>query len=401
MTYKVDKKAIRRLYLMKNSGNPDICSSLSRLVEIGNPYLTFILQAMFQNMLSETSCPAPFAILMRSSKIVNYIVRRIIGKDIILEARDGPRKCDDSKWDENDYVEVMKFLLNLEKANRRISYIDNPFILYVVSKISEVEKARLIRFLEISPLCILIMKTMNTNSLSGIHLEVINFLKVKDMTYEEGFMYIHESCADFKALKREFLKSRFPQIQRYFHVLMDFYPEMMFGARKPYANRMKIFGDPLSIPIKPRLLCVYISACVYFIRRKYEALGQEKNLDVLMKAIYIERILSTCPKRRLLKEVIHQLILDTPILVKVIVMRRFPCNLVRKMVECVPSFHLAYELSLKILCKNPNDSFYEALVEELLKKYPTESNVRKFGACAHLFGKPLLERLRYLTDACS
>ncbi|AFM98082.1 hypothetical protein EHEL_040300 [Encephalitozoon hellem ATCC 50504] len=398
MIYRIDKKSIKRLYLSRNAKSSHVRSSLITLVEIGNPYLTFMLYAMFQDMLPEMSCPAPFGILMESSKIVSYMVGRIIGKDVAFEPRE-ERSSD--RWSESDYIEVMRFLLSLERTNRRLSYIDQPFILYVVSKISETEKAKLIRFLEVSPLCILVMKTMSTSSLKGIHLEVITFLKAKDMEYEEGFKYVHESSVDFRALKRVFLRSNFPQIQNYFHALVDFCPEMMFGIGKPYTNRMEVFGDPLLIPIKPKLLCAYISACVHFIKRKYRALEQEKNLDVLIKTIYIERILSACPKKRLLKKVIHQMILDTPILVKVIVMRRFPSNLVKRIVRCVPSFHLAYEMSLRILCKNPNDNFYETLVEELLKKYPTESNVKKFGACSHLLSKPLLKRLKYLTDACS
>ncbi|CAD25224.1 hypothetical protein [Encephalitozoon cuniculi GB-M1] len=401
MIDKVDKKSIRKLYLMRGAGEPRLRPPLTKLVGIGNPYLTFVLHAMFHDMLPGIPCPMPFNILMRSTKMASYIVKRLIGKNIAVEVPNRPEKYDGRKCSENDYANVMEFLLNLERTSKKLSLVDQSFVWDVISNISEPRKAELIRFLEISPLSILMMKTMSVGNLTGTHSAVVNLLKAKEMGYKEGFAYIHESNADFRTLKRTFLKSNFAQIQKYFHVLTDFYPEMMFGARKPWASRMQIFRNPLSIPIRPRLLCAYIPASVYFIRRKCKALRPVKNLDVLVKTIYVERILSSHPKKRLLKSVVHQLILDTPVLVKVIVMRGFPCGLVKRMVECVPSFHLAYEISLKMLCKNPADSFHEALVEELLRKYPTEGNIEKFQACSHLFSSHLLDRLRYLIDASS
>ncbi|ADM11322.1 uncharacterized protein Eint_040310 [Encephalitozoon intestinalis ATCC 50506] len=398
MVDKMDKRSIRKLYLRKDPKDPYFRSSLTRLVAIGNPYLTFILHAMFRDVLPGIPCPAPFGILMKSGKTISYIVRRLMGRKVVLEAKSESEELYSNKWNESDYADIMKFLLNIERTNKRLLFVDQPFIRNVISKISEAEKARIIRFLEVSPLSISIMRTIRTENLTDTHLAVINLLKAKTMPYEEGFRYVHESNVDFKLLKRTFLKSTFSQIQKYFHILVDFFPEMMFGIRKPYSNRMQIFADPLSIPLKPRLLCVYIPACIYFIRRKSKSLSLVKNLDVLIKTIYIEKILSVSPRRYLLKKVIHQLILDTPILVKVIVMRRFPPNLIKKMVEYIPSFHLAYELSLKILSNDPSDSFYEELVEELLKKYPTKSNVKRFQACSHLFSNSLLERLKYLTE---
>lgn len=404
MVKEVNKELIRNLYRMKSDGGSALDIVLAEMTKTNNMYLNFLLYILFCDLCSKLSCPRPLAPLFRSRKMVAYLTRRLLGKDIV-PVTNGTKNTSEEQYKriktsdsmgESDYVEIMEFLLNMEKTNKKISRVDKPFIALALSKIPETKKTDLIRFTGVTPLSILVMRTMSPTSLSTTQLGIMNLLKAKGMSHENGFIHAHDSEIDFRTLRRMFLRSKFSEIQKHLHTLVKLYPEMTYGAKKLYSDRLDIFLDPLSIPIDAKLLRTYIPASIHFIKHKLGPEGQMQNLGILLKTIYIERILAKHPSRSLLKNVVHQLILESPVLVKIIVTRGFERSVVGKVIRHVPSFHLAYDISLRMLCKDPANQFYSTLTEKLLEKYPVEGNVEKLKACVHLLRKTFLEKFDHL-----
>lgn len=413
----VNRSLIRELLLLRGEDHCSLSNTLMEMTKINDPYLNFVLYIGFHDVCGELTCPRPFNILMRSRRIVGYLFDRLVGTDVLASttgiggdvderthkrmkiSTEGCRPRDvreETAGGEGDCAGAMEFLLSMEKSNKEMAYVDVEFIASVISRISETRRIDLVRSSGITPLSIMVMRTVHPNRLSAVQAGVVGFLEARDMSYEEGFVRASEMNMDFRGLRRMFLGSGFPEIQGYFHTLVDFYPEMMFGTKRPSANRLEMFMDPLSIPKKPKVLCAYIPAVVHFIRRRLESSESMENLDVLVKVIYIERILSRCPRRRLLEKVVHRLILDTPVLVRVMVERGFETSVVRKMVKYVPSLHLAYDMSLKMLCRCPESPFYLELTGRLLRRYPTSLNIEKFKSCTHLFQESFSKRFEHL-----
>lgn len=403
---RVDRRFIKDLYRMKSSRGP-LNAALMDLVKIENAYLDFVLYVLFHDVCRELSCPRPFNLLLKSEKMSAFLVRRLLRIDLgtsVRCAEDGEatkrRKTAVGHSEEKvnpsvDFIEVLEHLLDVERMSKKTSQVDKPFIRWILSRISEAKRAEMIKNTRITPLSMLMMETVGAGQLSGIHLDVANLLKARSMSYEDGLVHVHRCGVDFKMLRKVFLGSGFREIQKHLRALLDFYPEMMFGAKKLHPERLDVLRNPLCIPVDADVLCAYIPAAVYFAERKLGASRREQNLETLLRMIYIERILSNTPRRRDLKA-IHHLILDAPVLVRILVAREFKRSLVGRVVRHVPSFHLAYDLSLKMLCKDPSNQFHLALTRRLLKTYPTAGNVEKLRSCASSLPQALLQDAEHL-----
>ncbi|KAH9411660.1 hypothetical protein HK407_04g07680 [Ordospora pajunii] len=391
----VNKEYIKKMYGERS--HPQTCKIISKIARAGNSCMNFVLRLLFDQECCDVSCQPHLEILMQSNGMVNYIVGKLVGRGLYShDSRQWEPFIDKSKWSGREYTALAKFLLEFERSNRKVVDADKEFVEYVLCKVPESEKALLIKYSKITPLSIMIVENMSQESLCSagvVHQSIHAFMRALRMPYEEGLIYLHKSGVRFKTLHKALLCSSFPQVQEHLHALVDFYPEVMFEAGSMHPNRICMLKDPLSIPSDKKILCSYISASMYFLRRRHQFVGCVQNLDVLVKTIHIERILSSKPKRSVLRNVVHQLILSAPVLVRIIVARKFERSIVRKMIGNVPSFHLAYEVSLKILCTSPADEFYALLVEGLLMKYPTESNVSKFRACSDQLQESFVEQV--------
>ncbi|KAM0671937.1 hypothetical protein CWI42_040810 [Ordospora colligata] len=395
MSLIVNKEYIKKLCAER--GHPQTCKIISKIIKSGNSCMNFIIRLLFHEECKDISCKPRFEILMQSNRMVNYIVNRLIGRSVYThDSRQWESRVDKNKWSSREYTALLKFLLMFECSNRRIANTDREFIQHVLCKVPESKKSVLIRHSKITPISIMIVESMNQESLcnvSAVYQSVHAFMRALKMSYDEGLISLHKSGVKFKTLHKAFLYSSFPQIQEYLHALTDFYPEVMFETGNMHPNRICMLKDPLHIPSDKKILCGYVSASMYFLRRRHRFVGCVPNLDVLVKTIHIERILSSKPKRSVLRNVVHKLILSTPVLVRIIVVRKFDKSIVKKVIENVPSFHVAYEVSLKILCTSPVDEFYMLLVEGLLMKYPTELNVSKFRACSDQLQESFVEEI--------
>jgi hypothetical protein len=389
----ISRKLLVTLYEQRDA--PEARSTVSQLLRTSDRVLLFLLYVLFGRDYPELHCPGLFAPLLESKKMVEYLVMRWLGPkvsvDRVYEWMEDPRKKRKAE-DSEDVAGLLEFLLLFEKANRKLAQTDPRLLRQLIGRIPGAGRARLIR--DVTPLTVLIIKSTPIENLSLLHRQVRIFLKAARMPYEDGFYYI--GGTDFGALQDIFVKSKFKQIQRYYLKLVHFFPEIMYGVETPCDGRLNFFRDPLSLPLHVKTTKAYILAYLHFMKQKTGS--SLSNINVLLKAIYIERILAEHPSRLFLRRIVHQLILEAPVLIRVSVMRGFRPSIVPRVVECVPSFYLAYDLSLKMLCKNPESPFYSKLTAELLKKYPLESSLEKLRLCAHLLQDTFVKQFEHLMD---
>lgn len=293
-----------------------------------------------------------------------------------------------------NHYEILTFLIQLERSHTDLYEIDKIFILNLINNLSVGEKMVIISQTNISPIVLKVFEETELEHFSEPQLHIKNFLMSTKMSYQAGFEYLARESSSFEYLRKTFLRSKFQSIRSLYEILLNYFPEKMYLSTKLPQIRLQYFLDPLVIPISVKYIRAYVPAYILYLKNRGHDIKQCENIEILLKLIFIEKILKEKPKAKYLLKIVHQLIFETPCLIGIIVQRGFRKDLVDKFVDNVPSFHLAYDLSLKMLVKMPTHEFYLALAAKLLRKYPLQSNIEKLKQCN--LNREYLSQFEYL-----
>ncbi|WUR02390.1 uncharacterized protein VNE69_01327 [Vairimorpha necatrix] len=82
----------------------------------------------------------------------------------------------------------------------------------------------------------------------------------------------------------------------------------------------------------------------------------------------------------------------------VLLKRKFDIKNIKLLIKCVPSFHLAFDHSVKMY-KETKDEFYEILLSRLLRKYPIKEYFKKILPYKEIFPSEFQNKFeRYLNN---
>ncbi|TBU00363.1 hypothetical protein CWI39_1708p0020 [Hamiltosporidium magnivora] len=299
----------------------------------------------------------------------------------------------------NKSLNIHKFLeilILLERKHLQLFSNDPEFVLKIIYKFTNQElKEILLNIYKITPIIIEILKVLDdSNDLNRFLINFYIFLQTTKMDFKEAFIYLNNHKIDVKILQNSLLNSSFVEIRNLYHLFVNYYPETLtFYSFIDKNNRELIFENPLFLLsllntnscnttkrnnklncFNYKLIRTYIDCINIYLQQTKK---DTKNMDILLKTIIFYKILNfknICCRKLGYKKIIHPLIIECPILVNIIVRRKFNENLMKEIIDFVPSFHISFDISLKFV---QNSIFHKNLCNFLLQKYPVPENIEK------------------------
>lgn len=350
-------------------------------------YTKFIFYMFFKDITS-LSCPDNLKYILDNEKITNFIKENFL-ENFFFEhdLKLFPNFCFSKiklKLSQMVLLDILKFYLTIEINIENLYYVDIPYFNTLISNLNDCSKNKLLKKFKISPLVIVILQSMNDPL---FHKEFHKFLYVMSNNYTESF----KTNLNYKIIDNEILCSNFKIINEYHVHFINLYPELIYGS-KVHKNRLFFFSDPLNLPLNFKILRIYIPSILYYLKVKNNKLD-DPNFDLLYKLIYVEKILFD----KKLYNLLHLFILDNYNLLYVLLKRKFSMKIIPNLVKYIPSFHLAFNYSVKLL-QETNDEFYSKIIYFLAKKYKTVEYFKIIAENRELFNGKILKKFQIYFD---
>ncbi|KAF9762356.1 hypothetical protein NGRA_2081 [Nosema granulosis] len=395
ITTKIDAKYFLYLFKHKHLAPRTISKSVLLIYKNSSDiYLKFIFYVFFQDVCREMQPPVELLHTTESSKLIKCIQDRLFD-DIHTLKHDTAglmgliRKQEIVKETAKDPVKVcvgfkevsprlalssMRFLLVVEKNIPDVFYSDIEYFNFIRKRIDYSDRLKILNETNsVSPILLHILLSIEERDIPDKHLGIFYFLMASEKTQFEGMKLLESKRVGHTVLGNLVLYSNNKVVNRFYEKFLWFYPEIKYSSWK-HPKRILFFENPLSVSLDSKTLKIYIPAVVDFIKQNKPEL-RNSPIDVLIKVIYIERLLSreTTKKEYAL---IHSFILDSSQIIPVLLRRKFNTAHISRMVKYIPSMFIGFDLSLKMFIKT-NDSFYLSMLRNLVRKYPTWENVKK------------------------
>lgn len=349
---------------------------------LDDSYSKFIFYIFFNDICKEVQCPQHLTHIINSDKLIKYIRDRLFDEihtskydvGILIKLIKKEESVSYKEISSNEALSVFYFLLVLEKNIPDLVFYDFDYINYISKKIGYKEKINVLDSIKtVSPILLILLLSIKEAGIPEHHLGIYHLISVIDKSTLEGMKIMESKNVDHIALGNMLIYSENKLISKLYEKFLILYPEVKYTSYR-HTDRIFFFENPLKIPLDVKTLKVYIPAVLDFIKGNTPHL-RNTPVDVLIRVIYIERILKSQPRKKEYK-LIHSFIVDSSQVMTVLLRRKFSNSHISKMVRYVPSMFIGFDLALRMFVKT-NDSFYLTLLRSLLSKYPTRDNLKK------------------------
>ncbi|WUR02389.1 uncharacterized protein VNE69_01327 [Vairimorpha necatrix] len=366
-------------------------------------FTRFIFFIYFKDINDKIFCPDLFLKLCKSEKIINCIKEDLFHKSSFsFNMKDLPTNfkhkfISNSDFSQEEAFQIFIFLLNIEISIHKLYLSDIDMICKIISNMNLETKTKILNLnYKISPLiCLLLMNIKDDSFLNSSYLSFYYFLNALDMDFRNALTFLNSKNLEYKKVEKILLYSKYSVINEYHKIFINFYPEIIYNC-KINLQRLEYLNNPLCIPLEYSTLKNYLFCVPYFLKIMNLKLN-DPNFDILIRVIYIEKIFKIGLTKRWCK-LIHLLILDNCNILYVLLKRKFDIKNIKLLIKCVPSFHLAFDHSVKMY-KETKDEFYEILLSRLLRKYPIKEYFKKILPYKEIFPSEFQNKFeRYLNN---
>ncbi|KAF7682804.1 hypothetical protein TCON_1982 [Astathelohania contejeani] len=373
------KKAIKECYLLEDKRiQRELVIQFQN--KISDSYFQFLLYNLFPECIQPQQNFIFGIYYYKSKNLIKYLIRKAF--DIELETcPEGPKI--------QPTLQLLEFLLLIEKGYPEISEQDpkffTNFLNFIISNYSD-SLNQILKYKKISSILLLLLNEMSElpESIPPITQDFYYLIKAQKTNNMEMARLI-----DVNRMSNYLLNEPNIKIREFYILLTKFYPEKLTFVGHISENRMVFLENPLLIKGDWKTIRTYSNAAIIYYKNKTCPIDVHTelyytNLEILLKLILIEREMAKKDRKDFYKHILHPFFIENPVIIKILIIRRFPIDLIQEITDNVPSFYLGYHIALKLLRNDVNSLFYQTLTESLLRKYPLESNIIKFKSIAPL-----------------